>query len=112
MVWTTRPARFNLRLVRAIRKALAKGERPVLPTVTRLLPVAPSEGGPAVICTVCLVCDDEGTYMATCLEVPSVLVFGDSEEQALTAAQGAIAEHLPPETISRMKTAGEEQSAA
>jgi hypothetical protein len=44
--------------------------------------------------TVCLVQDDEGTCLATCREVPGVLVFGQSEGGALAAEQAAVEEAL------------------
>ena len=89
MAWTTKPARFNLRLVRAVRKALAKGKEPVLPVVSHRHLVARPEGGSATTFDVCLVLDDDGTAMATRHELPDVLVFHDSQEQALAEAQAA-----------------------
>ena len=112
MAWTTKPVRFNLRLVRAVRKALVKGEDPVLPVVSHRLSVALPEGGSAATFNVCLVLDDEGTAMATCPELPDLLVFHDSEEQALAEAQAAIARRVQPERPERMQFSNGEQSAA
>ena len=94
MAWKTRPARFNLKLVRAVRKALAKGEDLGLPVMSRPLAVAPPQGGPAETYTVRLVRDDEGTYMVTCHELPEVLAFEQCEKRALAAAQTAIGHAL------------------
>jgi hypothetical protein len=76
--------------VRAERKALAAGGDLVLPVVSHTLQVVTPEGGPAAIYTVCLVRDDEGTYMVVCRELPEVLVFEQCERRALAAAQAAI----------------------
>ena len=95
MTWTIRPARFNLRFVRAVRKALAKGEAccGLVPQTFSLLVRTP-EAEQAELYTVCLVCDDEGTCMAVCREVPEVLVFADSEGDVLAAARAAIEKAL------------------
>ena len=90
MAWTTKPGRLNLKLVRAVLKAVAAGEDIGLPVVSHPVRVARPEGGSVVTYTVCLIRDDEGTYMVTCRELPEVLVFEQCERQALIAAQAAI----------------------
>jgi len=91
MTWKIRPARFNLRFVRALHKALVRGETccGLEAQVYHLLVPVPGTERPELY-TVCLVQDDEGTCMATCREVPEVLVFEESEGEALAAMQAAI----------------------
>ena len=101
MAWTIRPARFNLRFVRAVRKALAKGETICgleAKTYHLLVPMPGTER--SELYTVWLVQDDEGTRMATSRELPEVLVFEDSEGEALAAARVAIEEVLAARGIS------------
>ncbi len=95
MAWKIRPAHFNLRFVRAVRKALAKGEDCCgLVAETYHLFVSASDTEHSALYTVCLVQDDEGTCMAICREVPEVLVFAEGEGDALAAAQTSIEEAL------------------
>lgn len=94
MAWKTRPARFNLKLVRSVRKALARGEDCGLEAEAYRLLVTALEAERSELYTINLVHDDEGTYMATCREVPEVLVFEDSEGDAVAAAQTAIRKAL------------------
>ena len=91
MAWTTRPARFNLKLVRAVLKAVTRGEDccGLAATSHHLLVTAPGTEQ-SDLYTVCLVQDDEGTCMATCREMPEVLAFDDSEGGAIAAAHAAI----------------------
>lgn len=92
MTWNTKPTRFNLKLVRSVRKALAKGEACGLDAKSYHLLAAAIEDGRQEIYTVWLVRDDEGTCMGLCPELPEVLVFEDSEGEAIAAVQVAIEE--------------------
>jgi len=66
MTWKIRPAHFNLRFVRAVRKALAKGETCCgLVAQTYHLFVSAPETKYSELCTVCLVRNDEGAPPAT-----------------------------------------------
>ena len=94
MTWTTKPTRFNLKLVRSVRKALARGEDCGLAVEACPLFVRAPERERAELYTVSLVHDDEGTYMATCRELPEVLVFETSEGKAMAAAHAAIKQAL------------------
>lgn len=95
MAWKIRPARFNLRFVRAMRKALANGEDccGLVPETYHLLVSSPEAEQPARY-TVCLVHDDEGTYMATCRELPELLVFESSKADVIATAHATIEEAL------------------
>ena len=95
MAWKIRPAHFNLRFVRAVRKALLKGEDccGMATQSYHLFVPVPGTERPELY-TVCLVQDDEGTCMAICREVPEVLVFAEGEGDALAAAQTSIEEAL------------------
>ena len=90
MTRKTRPSHFNLKLVRAVRKALASGEDCGMAIESRPIFVTPPKTERSELYTIRLVHDDEGTYMATCREVPEVLVFENSEGDAVTAAHVAI----------------------
>jgi hypothetical protein len=95
MAWKIRPAHFNLRFVRAMRKALAKGETCCgLAIQTYHLLVTTPETKRSELFTACLVRDDEGTCMAICRELPEVLVFEQNEGDALAAVHAAIEEVL------------------
>jgi len=95
MTWKVRPAHFNLRFVRAVRKALAKGEDCCgLAVQTYHLFVRAPEAERSELYTVCLVRDDEGTCMAICRELPDVFVFAESEGGVIAAAHTAIEEAL------------------
>jgi hypothetical protein len=94
MTWKTRPSHFNLKLVRTVRKALASGGDCGMEIESRYIFVALPETDRSELYTIRLVHDDEGTYMATCREVPKVLVFENSEGDAVAAAHVAIKEAL------------------
>jgi hypothetical protein len=92
MPWTSKRAQFDIKRIRALRKALAKGEDCGLETVFHQLSLTVPETDRAETYTVCLVHDEAGNYMATCRELPQVLAFDDSESGALAAARAAIKE--------------------
>ena len=89
MAWKTKPTRFNLKLVRSVRKALANGESCGLEVTLCHLLAAIKEDGQEIY-SFWLVRDDEGTCMAICREMPEVLVFEESEGKAIAAANVAI----------------------
>jgi hypothetical protein len=95
MAWKTKPVRFNLKLVRAVQKALARGEDCCGLTAAsyHLFVMAPEAERPELY-TISLVRDDEGTCMATCRELPEVLAFEDSEAKAIATAHAAIKDAL------------------
>ena len=94
MVWKSKPTRFNLKLVRAMRKALPLGDDLGMGTVRHRLSVSPPEGGPPRSYTVYLTCDDHGTYMALCCELPEVTAFAEDEGEVLRMTRQAVQEAL------------------
>ena len=90
MAWKTKPTRFNLKLVRSVQKALSRGQDCGMPAASYQLSITDPNAERSETYRIWLVQDDEGTCMATCPEVPGVLVFEEGERNAVMAVQAAI----------------------
>ncbi len=90
MPWTSKRARFDIKRIRALRKALAKGKDCGLETVFHQLSLTVQDTDRSETYTICLVHDEAGNYMAMCRELPQIVAFDDSESGALAAVRRAV----------------------
>lgn len=81
-------------LVRLLRQAVADEEGSGLPVILHCLPIATPDGKAPRILTVDLAPDERGTFLATCRDLPDVVMFVEDEEEAFTSAELAIKEVL------------------
>jgi predicted RNase H-like HicB family nuclease len=86
--------RTGLRFLGMLKNAINMDESGGAASLCHRLPVVPPGGDLPTTFTVYLTPDDQGIYLATCRELPAVVAFGESEEEALTRAEQVIQDAL------------------
>ncbi len=82
------------RFIRLLRQAISSEDGTSLAGVTHHLPVTPRDGGMPKAFTVYLAPDRRGRFLVSCRELPDLLTFGATEEEALAMAEVVIREAL------------------
>lgn len=95
------PTPVNQKVLRLLRQAISTQDGAVLEGITHHLPVRPRGGGVPKTYIVCLAPDEHGAFVVTCRELPDLLIFGSTEEEALVNAEVVIREALADRRNSR-----------
>ena len=77
-----------------LKNAIAMEDGAGLGSISYRLPVASCDGRPPLTYTVYLTPNEDGSFLATCRELPEVTVLATGEEEALSMAEQAIKDTL------------------
>ena len=90
----SKPSSVGRKFIGMLRNAIEREDRDALGAICHHLPIPRPGDGPPAVFRVYLSPNTNGSYLATCRELPDVAAIGETEEDALELAQGAIEEAL------------------
>ncbi len=82
------------RVLALLRLVIAADEDTDMAALAHRVPIAAPGWDVPITFTVYLAPDEAGTFLASCRELPEVLTFGETEEEALAMAELAILDEL------------------
>ena len=82
------------RFIRLLRQTISTEDGTCIAGITHHLPIVPRDGGVPRTFTVYLAPDSKGSFLVSCRELPDLLTFGATEEEALAMAEVVIREAL------------------
>ncbi len=97
MAHEIRPTALGEELVRMMQAGISSGEGGDIPVISHRIPVQLAASGPPTVFTVLLSPDEDGGFLATCGDVPDLIVYGADEAEALELAEMTIVEALGDE---------------